>query len=101
MSRFIPEGKSDLKSLQKVESEAANQYANEQEEKETLSLYEQMKANYIEKERAYEEKVKAKNQSHAIDERELEFYNKLEQDKQHKEIIRKRELEEGLEEFEK
>lgn len=100
MSRFIPEGKSDLKSLQKVESEAANKYASEQEEKETLSLYEQMKANYIKKELEYEEKVKPRNQSHKIDERELEFYKRLKDEAEQKELARKRELEEGIQEFE-
>lgn len=100
MSRFIPEGKSDLKSLQKAESEAANKHASEQEEKETLSLYEQMRANYIKKEQEYEEKVKAKNQSHKIDERELEFYKKLKDEAELRELVRKRELEDGLEEFE-
>jgi len=100
MSRFVPAGKSDLESLQKTESAAANKFADEQEEKEALSLYEQMKANYIAKEREYEEKVKAKNQPHKIDERELAFYQKLEDEKKEKEEQRKREFDEGLKQFE-
>ncbi|CCH40947.1 hypothetical protein BN7_481 [Wickerhamomyces ciferrii] len=101
MSRFIPEGKSDLKSLQKSENEAANKFATEKEAEETPSLYDQMKANYIAKEKAYEDKVKAKNQSHKIDARELEFYNQLQREKEAKEMERKRQLDEELEEFTK
>ncbi|CDR46168.1 CYFA0S22e00804g1_1 [Cyberlindnera fabianii] len=101
MSRFIPEGKSDLKALQANENKASSKFHEEEEEKEALSLYEQMKLNHMQKEQEYQEKVKARNQPHKIDEREHAYYEGLRFKEQEKESLRKRELEQGVEEFEK
>lgn len=89
-----------MKSLQAKEKEAYKKFKDEQEDKEHLSLYDQMKLNYLAKEQAYEDKVKAKNQASQLTERELEFYNKLEREKELKELSKKREIEAGLSNYE-
>jgi hypothetical protein len=100
MSRFIPEGKSDLEALKQTEREAARKFQDEEDDKESLSLYEQMRLNYLEKEREYQEKVKARNQPYKIDQREQQFYKGLQDKKEEKEATKKREIEEGLAQYE-
>lgn len=101
MSRFIPEGDSDMKVLEKIEQQASQKFQNEEEEKEALSLYEQMRLNHLLKEQEYQEKVKARNQPHKIDEREQQFYKELQEKRDEKEASRKRDMDEGLAEFER
>lgn len=101
MSRFIPEGESDLHALNKSEQEASRKFQDAGEEKESLSLYEQMRLNYIQKEQEYQDKVKARNQPYKIDEREQKFYKELQSRKEEKEEARKREVDLGLEDFER
>ncbi|ODV72020.1 Fyv6p CYBJADRAFT_169037 [Cyberlindnera jadinii NRRL Y-1542] len=100
MSRFIPEGKSDMKALEQSEALASAKYESEEKEKEAVSLYEQMRRNHIIKEKEFQEKVKQRNQLNKIGERELRFYQELEKKKEEKELSKKREIEGELSRFE-
>lgn len=99
MSRFIPEGKSDLKSLQLEENKASLKHQNDAEEEQIPSLYDQMKMNYIKKEQEYQDKQRERNQSHKIDEKEAAFYNSLKLQNDLKELEKKKELEKQLRVF--
>lgn len=101
MSRFIPEGKSDMKALEQSEALASAKYESEEKEKEAVSLYEQMRRNHIIKEKEFQEKVKQRNQLNKIGERELRFYQELEKKKEEKELSKKREIEGELSRFER
>ncbi|KAH3676151.1 hypothetical protein WICMUC_002173 [Wickerhamomyces mucosus] len=101
MSRFVPAGKSDLDALQEQESRVSKKHQEDEEDKEIPSLYEQMRLNHERKELEYQAKLKAKNQPHKINAKELDFYKQLRERNDLKNLETKQEIEKELLLFDK
>lgn len=100
MSRFVASGQSNLQTQEAIERETSLQIRQEEAEKEIPSLYEQMRLNHERKEFEFQAKMKKKNESFKIGEKELKFYEKIKEEKEQKEKREKMLMENGLKTFE-